>query len=165
MNGWTDEQIEMLKVLFAKGLSSSQISKEIGGGLSRSAVIGKVHRLGLAGKATPSAPVRAAAKPKPAQPSLRVIGDAVFEEAEARLPREVVPERAEAPGSATLLTLEGRMCKWPIGDPASDTFTFCGRRREEGSYCATHARVAFQPPKGGKVRAQRDLTRSLRRYL
>jgi GcrA cell cycle regulator len=74
----------------------------------------------------------------------------------------------EEPGTATVLTLGAHMCKWPIGDPASDSFTFCGRRSDrEGPYCAEHARVAYQPQqqkKGGRSGAS-ELARSLRRYI
>lgn len=162
--GWTDERVEALKKLWADGMSCTQIGRQLGG-VSRNAVIGKVHRMGLPGRETPTAPTRAKAfRIAPPRPALKVVGRTVVEEAEPRAPREIIRVLDEAPGSATLLTLESRMCKWPIGDPASDTFTFCGRRKDDGSYCAEHARIAFQPPKGGKERAQRELTRSLRRY-
>ena len=50
-----------------------------------------------------------------------------------------------------MLTLGAHMCKWPIGDPSSDDFTFCGRRAgEDGPYCVDHARIAYQPPQGKK---------------
>jgi GcrA cell cycle regulator len=71
----------------------------------------------------------------------------------------------EEPGSATVLTLGAHMCKWPIGDPASDSFTFCGRRIGEGSYCTEHARLAYQPQQKGKRTTAADLARSLRRYI
>ncbi len=88
-------------------------------------------------------------------------------------PRRIAPSQpepspvysVEEPGSATVLTLGAHMCKWPIGDPASDNFTFCGRRIGEGSYCVEHARVAYQPQqKRGRGSAQ-ELARSLRRYI
>jgi GcrA cell cycle regulator len=172
--GWTDERVERLKKLWADGLSGAQIAKELGG-TTRNGVIGKVHRLGLADRLAPSSPGKPPAKaaprqprsipsPRTAAPKLKVIHGAVFEEAEPRPAREQVAKVEEGPGLATLLTLESRMCKWPIGDPSTDAFTFCGRRKEEGSYCVEHARIAFQPHKGGKERAQRELTRSLRRY-
>ena len=68
-------------------------------------------------------------------------------------------------GSATVLTLGAHMCKWPIGDPASDSFTFCGRRIGEGSYCVEHARVAYQPKQKGKRSSAAELARSLRRDI
>src|SRR5438128_7943118 len=55
--GWTDERVELLKKLWQDGLSASQIAKQLGG-VTRNAVIGKVHRLGLSGRATPSKPQR-----------------------------------------------------------------------------------------------------------
>ncbi|MGH6991998.1 MAG: GcrA family cell cycle regulator, partial [Caulobacteraceae bacterium] len=72
----------------------------------------------------------------------------------------------EEPGSATVLTLGAHMCKWPIGDPSSDSFTFCGRRAaDEGPYCVEHARLAYQPPQTKKKTSVSELARSLRRYI
>jgi GcrA cell cycle regulator len=70
----------------------------------------------------------------------------------------------EAPGTATVLTLSANMCKWPIGDPSSDEFTFCGRGTE-GTYCSEHSRVAYQPPQNKKKSSASELARSLRRYI
>src|SRR5690242_19504857 len=120
--GWTDERVESLKRLWLDGLSASQIAKQLGG-VTRNAVIGKVHRLGLSGRATPSQPPRPVYKapraPRPASPS-------------SLAPRRMAPSLpepqpvycVEEPGSATVLTLGAHMCKWPIGDPASDNSTF-----------------------------------------
>ena len=161
--GWTEERVALLKKLWLEGLSASQIAKQLGG-VTRNAVIGKVHRLGLSGRATPSQPSRPAFKapraPRPASsPSLA--------------PRRMVPQMAEPqpvyyveePGSATVLTLGAHMCKWPIGDPSSDNFTFCGRRIGDGSYCTEHARQAYQPQQKGKRSSASELARSLRRYI
>jgi GcrA cell cycle regulator len=71
----------------------------------------------------------------------------------------------EAPGTATVLTLGAHMCKWPIGDPALDNFTFCGRRSDEGVYCYEHAQVAYQPVQTKKKSGAAELARSLRRYI
>jgi GcrA cell cycle regulator len=79
------------------------------------------------------------------------------------LPQPV--HRIEEPGSATVLTLGAHMCKWPIGDPSSDDFTFCGRRASEGPYCVEHARVAYQPAQAKKRSSANELARSLRRYI
>jgi GcrA cell cycle regulator len=58
------------------------------------------------------------------------------------------------------------MCKWPIGDPATAEFTFCGRRSgDEGPYCVEHARLAYQPPQAKKKTSATELARSLRRYI
>ena len=168
--GWTDERVDTLKKLWQDGLSASQIAKQLGG-VTRNAVIGKVHRLGLSGRAIPSKPARPVFKaPRPqraaaAAPSApRRIAEPVEAEAAAPVP---VPVRYvdEAPGSATVLTLGAHMCKWPIGDPSSDGFTFCGRRCSDGPYCTEHARVAYQPAQSKKRAGGSDLARSLRRYI
>ena len=79
----------------------------------------------------------------------------------------IQPYIAEEPGTATVLTLGAHMCKWPIGDPSTDAFSFCGRQANDGiPYCSHHARVAYQPQqkKSGKRADGGDLARSLRRY-
>ncbi len=161
--GWTEERVAILKKLWLEGLSASQIAKQLGG-VTRNAVIGKVHRLGLSGRATPSQPPRPVFKtPRaPRSPSASLA------------PRRLAPSTqepsspvlyVEEPGSATVLTLGAHMCKWPIGDPSSDNFTFCGRRINDGSYCSEHARVAYQPQQKGKRSTAAELARSLRRYI
>jgi GcrA cell cycle regulator len=165
--GWTDERVEVLKKLWLEGLSASQIAKQLGG-VTRNAVIGKVHRLGLSGRAAPSQPTRPAFRtprpPRPAAPSV------THRRAEAPRPEPRPAPRPlpyiEEPGTATVLTLGAHMCKWPIGDPASSEFTFCGRRAaDEGPYCVEHARVAYQPPQAKKKTSVNELARSLRRYI
>ena len=167
--GWTDERVESLKKLWQDGLSASQIAKQLGG-VTRNAVIGKVHRLGLSGRATPSKPARPVFKaPRPAravaQPAAprRIAEPMAREAAPAPVPVRYIDE---APGSATVLTLGAHMCKWPIGDPSSDSFTFCGKRADEGQpYCVDHARVAYQPQQAKKKSGANELARSLRRYI
>ena len=74
--------------------------------------------------------------------------------------------RPELPGTATVLTLGAHMCKWPIGDPSSRDFSFCGRRASEGVYCGEHSRVAYQPQvKKSTKDGATELARSLRRYI
>lgn len=166
---WTDERVESLKKLWQDGLSASQIAKQLGG-VTRNAVIGKVHRLGLSGRAAPSKPARPAFKaPRPQRPAAtapsaprRIAEPVVAEAAQTPAPARYVDEE---PGSATVLTLGAHMCKWPIGDPSSDGFTFCGRRASEGPYCVEHARVAYQPAQAKKRSSGSDLARSLRRYI
>ena len=171
--GWTDERVEALKKLWLEGHSASQIAKSLGG-VTRNAVIGKVHRLGLSGRAAPSQPARPVAfkTAKPVRSVAAPIAAPVMRRCEpvaVGVPLAVParPERVEAPGSATVLTLGSSMCKWPIGDPSSDAFTFCGGRATQGPYCSTHAAVAYQPQvqkKGGRTGAA-ELARSLRRYI
>ena len=170
---WTDERVTTLKKLWLDGLSASQIAKQLGG-VTRNAVIGKVHRLGLSGRAAPSQPARPAFKaPRPARPAATTMPSAprrVVAAEPAALPavaqQPSVPAfRAEEPGSATVLTLGAHMCKWPIGEPSTDGFTFCGRRSSEGPYCGEHARIAYQPQQTKKKSGPTELARSLRRYI
>ncbi len=177
---WTDERVETLKKLWQDGHSASQIAKQLGG-VTRNAVIGKVHRLGLSGRAAPSTPTRPMYKPAPrpartiSQPSHSTSHSAPSHTPPVRrepvvarpaISQPVVPY-VEEPGTATVLTLGAKMCKWPIGDPSSDSFSFCGRRSDDGTpYCVEHARVAYQPSQKTKKRETgADLSRSLRRYL
>jgi GcrA cell cycle regulator len=167
--GWTDERVELLKKLWQDGLSASQIAKQLGG-VTRNAVIGKVHRLGLSGRAAPSKPARTVFKaPRPARPAAAAPSAPrrIAEPAVANLAPQVAPVRYvdEAPGMATVLTLAAHMCKWPIGDPSLDSFTFCGRRSGEGPYCHEHSEIAYQPAQSKKKGGASDLARSLRRYI
>jgi GcrA cell cycle regulator len=166
--GWTEDRVGALTKLWLEGQSASQIAKQLGGGVTRNAVIGKVHRLGLSGRAAPSQPARATfrtARPRPAPQATQA--PSAPRRIEAVQPRPAAPSvpapMPDLPGTATVMTLGAHMCKWPIGDPSSSEFTFCGRRASEGVYCVEHARVAYQPQvrKGGS----NDLARSLRRYI
>jgi GcrA cell cycle regulator len=164
---WNDERVNTLKKLWAEGHSASQIAKQLGG-VTRNAVIGKVHRLGLSGRATPSRPVKR--PPRLARPKPRFLADGTIAAAAAApaapAPSLPVPalaiERVSAikplppllvDGTpATILTLRDTMCKWPIGDPADPKFAFCGRKADCGPYCTEHAAVAFQPARKREAR-------------
>jgi len=162
--GWTDDRVTVLKKLWLDGLSASQIAKQLGGGVTRNAVIGKVHRLGLSGRATPSKPSRPAVVRAP-RPRPMVVASAP-RRLESGPSAPVLIARVETPGSATVLTLGAHMCKWPIGDPATREFTFCGRGAGHGPYCDDHAAVAYQPPQKKTRRGEvAELARSLRRYM
>jgi GcrA cell cycle regulator len=106
---WTDERVEQLKSLWTEGLSASQIARVLGG-VTRNAVIGKVHRLGLAGRASPSRSERPRLPLTP-KVSMRV-----------HAPEPPVVEEdpviLDDGNFATVLTINDRMCRWPIGDPA-----------------------------------------------
>lgn len=161
--GWTDDRVELLKKLWADGLSASQIANRLGG-VTRNAVIGKVHRLGLAGRATtsrsrtPRPRNRVSHLPlRPTRVQYRTNGNAalkpVFVPVEQPtvaltiVPAVVVQEQV-APSvlRVGLLDLRENMCRWPIGDPQDDGFHFCGCVKAPGiSYCDNHARQAFQP--------------------
>ncbi len=154
---WTEERVELLKKLWADGLSASQIAGELGG-ITRNAVIGKVHRLGLSGRGKTTNQQPKARKPRttqssrPSQP--RSIGNTALKVDYAPAPKPIAAPRP-APVEeliipveerATILTLTEQSCKWPIGDPSSSDFYFCGRHSDPGiPYCEHHARVAYQP--------------------
>jgi len=164
--GWTEERVAELKKLWAEGHSASQIAKRLGS-VTRNAVIGKVHRLGLSGRATPSRPVKRPprlARPKPQQmprPALSR-GGAALAVREAAPPAmlaepeaNIEPQRLPNGDMVTVLTVKDTMCKWPIGDPADTAFGFCGRASCDGSpYCTEHGRVAFQPAKKRERRSR-----------
>ncbi len=153
--GWNDERVELLKKLWAEGLSASQIAQRLGG-VTRNAVIGKVHRLGLSGRATPSRPQRRSTKPAAARPARTTPAIAAARSAPPP-PAPVEPARLPNGEYATVLTLGSRICRWPIGDPDDADFRFCGRAAEPGSpYCEAHARLAYQPQKKRVRRAASD---------
>ncbi len=169
---WTDERVEKLKKLWSEGLSASQIAAQLGG-VSRNAVIGKVHRLNLPGRAkaggTQSAsrpkrpaaaaaprPATFAARPAVARPAARPVGNAIAKEemdADFGAQRDQLPVPANANGVVVpmsrkleLTQLTERTCKWPIGDPLNDDFHFCGNESPDNSpYCTYHQRLAYQP--------------------
>jgi GcrA cell cycle regulator len=164
---WTDERVEELKKLWSEGLSASQIAKQLGG-VTRNAVIGKVHRLGLSGRATPSRPAR-----RPAKPSRPRTTTAVAEPGRAvptAVPSAPVEPAVLPSGEfATVLTLKDSMCKWPIGDPAQSSFRFCGRKTSAShAYCDAHANMAYQPSqkrrRSGEAAAALNAITATRRY-
>ncbi len=139
---WNDARVDLLTKLWRDGLSASQIAKQLGG-VTRNAVIGKVHRLGLAGRPHPPKASRGGGRVRRPRASPR---SAVRSAAPPASPRPSPRMRIDdGPGLASPLTLGPRMCKWPIGDPASESFSFCGRSVEAGPYCCAHAAVAYRP--------------------
>ena len=156
---WTDERVERLTKLWADGLSASQIAAELGG-VSRNAVIGKVRRLNLPGRAKSGgssssrskrvasgrgsygacsgAPCTAGATALKQD----VIADAIAEVDTRPIKDVVVPISRRLP----LTELTEKTCKWPVGDPLQEDFCFCGVYCDESApYCTYHARLAFQP--------------------
>ncbi len=199
---WTDERIERLKTMWTQGSTASQIAEELGG-VSRNAVIGKAHRLGLESRPSPvkageekekkpkPAPAPKAAKPtpapakaapvtaEPAEPSeprqasapaappppkqtegttiqYRSVGPGGFirqgpGDTQAPIPpappRRLVPAKpsAEVADKASLLDLNDRVCRWPMGHPGEPDFHFCGKPSNPGyPYCVDHCGVAYQ---------------------
>jgi GcrA cell cycle regulator len=155
---WTDERVELLKKLWSDGLSASQIAGELGG-ITRNAVIGKVHRLGLSGRAkAPSSSAPRQRKARPPSHMLRMARPAT--RGNTALARhalavyELDPEPEQQPieniipigQRCSLLELTDATCRWPIGDPGTSEFFFCGGKPiGELPYCAYHARLAYQP--------------------
>ncbi len=167
---WTDERVELLKKLWMEGLSASQIANELGDGVTRNAVIGKVHRLKLSARAKPAS---TAPRPRsPSRPSVRrsspsagggsagikrramssapVLGATALKTNED-FDVELEPELAEVhelfipeAERLSLLELNEHTCKWPIGDPLNSDFHFCGRpSKDDNPYCEFHARRAY----------------------
>lgn len=173
--GWTDERVELLKKLWLEGLSASQIASELGDGVTRNAVIGKVHRLKLSGRTKPAATAprvrtapRSASTPRrPATPSVHrapahqggvkrsMVSAPMVGATALKISEEIVVEAYVAPQPeaeifipemerVNLLQLNEHTCKWPIGDPLSKDFYFCGRHSDEGKpYCDFHSRRAY----------------------
>ena len=196
---WTDERIDRLKELWTQGMTASQIADELGG-VSRNAVIGKAHRLGLQSRPSPvkanegpgeiapspfepEAPAPAEARadfdepeaeaeetdseavaqpaapapaPAPPQPQIRSIGPGGFVrqapgEQQSPIPpappRRLVPAKPspEIADKTSLLDLNEKICKWPIGHPGEPDFHFCGKQANPGfPYCVEHCGVAYQ---------------------
>ena len=196
---WTEERIERLKKMWHDGATASQIADELGG-VSRNAVIGKAHRLGLEQRPSPvkpgdekeaKKPAPAAAAPKapapakagaearaaPAAPAAasqstpaapappraggpelqyRSIGPGGFVrqgpgDQQAPIPpappRRLVPAKPspEVADKTSLLDLNDRICKWPMGHPGEPDFHFCGEPANPGfPYCVAHCGVAYQ---------------------
>ena len=192
---WTDERIEQLRQMWQAGHTASQIAETLGG-VSRNAVIGKAHRLGLQSRPSPVKPGEAeaepvekppvAAKPAPAptpapapieprpaapasatsaaqppsppqdMPIVRSIGPGGFQrqnphEQQSPIPpappRRLVPAKPspEIADKTSLLDLNDRICKWPLGHPGEPDFHFCGNPVNPGfPYCLEHCSVAYQ---------------------
>jgi GcrA cell cycle regulator len=156
---WTDERVELLRQLWLDGKSASQISAQLGHGVTRNAVIGKVHRLGLAGRAkapsSAAAPRAASAPrmpPRPASSSARTAvrgATALALAAEPTLDTRPVYQEDDVvvPMSlrVTIIDLKEAMCRWPLGDPTSSEFRYCGSPAASGPYCTHHGKLAYQP--------------------
>jgi GcrA cell cycle regulator len=136
---WNEERTATLRKLWLEGMSASQVARQLGG-VSRSAVIGKVHRLGITVRDIPTRQRTSVRTTVRAQPRARVVRDAAPVRPALRL-----IEIAEMAPTANILGLETHSCRWPIGNPDSHDFGFCGREKTaRGSYCDEHARGAFR---------------------
>ncbi|PSH68425.1 GcrA cell cycle regulator [Phyllobacterium brassicacearum] len=163
---WTDERVEQLKKLWADGLSASQIAAQLGG-VSRNAVIGKVHRLKLSGRGKTTSTQTRSKKVNTgvsgsqrsggsAHMTSRVVNRSVGATAlQTEYSTDLVPHTITktvtdvvVPISRRLelVQLSERTCKWPVGDPLQPDFNFCGNDvGESGPYCTYHSRLAYQP--------------------
>ncbi len=154
---WSDERVELLKKLWIDGLSASQIAKQLGG-VTRNAVIGKVHRLGLAGRATPSRPVKRIVRTRPVLVAENPVEAKPSEKPKAKqfqpsepvetISIEEIASNARAHDGELIgvLDLGANMCKWPIGDPTDPDFGFCGAKSHGNwPYCEHHGMIAYQP--------------------
>ena len=165
---WTEDRVALLSRLWGEGLSASQIATQLSHGVTRNAVIGKVHRLNLAGRAASQRGKQAQVESKklaarePSPPQRPVVpamtqaaGNTVLKPI-ARVEPAARPSPAPEPlrlintpekiGRISILQLSEKTCKWPIGDPGHDDFCFCGHKpRDSAPYCEYHARIAYQP--------------------
>jgi GcrA cell cycle regulator len=159
---WTDERVDMLRKLWAEGLSASVIAAQLGS-VTRNAVIGKVHRLKLSSRGRPASAApkpkkqpapqrsasRAASVARHVTTSIGATALAAQFEAEPVARYQFRPvETVVVPISRRLklVQLSDRTCKWPNGDPLTEDFSFCGNdSAESGPYCTYHSRLAFQP--------------------
>ena len=201
---WTDDRIDTLRTMWEKGMTASQIAEALGD-VSRNAVIGKAHRLGLQSRPSPvkpnddsaaaaapaPAPIKKAAPPvveaprpapapapaaapvpaapitttistaapvqdTPPQPILRSVGPGGFVrqapgEQQPPIapapPRRLVPAKPspEIADKTSLLDLNDKICKWPLGHPGEPDFHFCGEKVNPGfPYCVAHCGHAYQ---------------------
>ena len=197
---WTSDRVQLLTILWQKGNSASQIATELGEGVSRNAVIGKIHRLGLSQRSegnndkynirnsrrtSNKSPLGETISPdisdhtslntkiekKKGRKKLERTSNKSLKDPEnsnknekisdsqltkspeyigtAELDKKALADMIELEKRAkklNLMELTERTCKWPIGDPATDKFWFCGHQAENGKpYCSTHVAIAFQP--------------------
>jgi GcrA cell cycle regulator len=144
-NTWTAERIEQLRHHVVTGLTCSEIAAEIG--VSRNAVIGKIHRLGLstgrpAGAPAQSCPPRAS---RPRAPSQRRLLQLVCLQTPDGGAPIALGARVESVHPCALTELAERTCRWPLGDPMSANFAYCGNEAFNGfTYCVGHARMAYR---------------------
>ena len=195
---WTEERVKKLTLLWKSGNSASKIAVELGEGVSRNAVIGKIHRLGLSERGSGLSPKRTKkssedqsdniltadkspidlkldpnleksakrkGKKRGIKPSIKKlnnnentsdgiskINDNLLSESgelESEVDQATLANMRKIEKNAkklSLLELTEKTCKWPIGDPATSEFWFCGHPSEQGKpYCEAHVSIAFQP--------------------
>lgn len=118
MSAWTEDRINQLKGLWPEGRSAETIARELGGGLTRDAVLGKVARLGLSRHSSGARP-----------------GSQPRDRSGLQLPLD---------GMATILSVNRLQCRWPYGEPGTVDFSLCGRPPVRGAFCAAHSALAYR---------------------
>jgi GcrA cell cycle regulator len=142
---WTDEQIELLKQLWALGLPASEIGSRLGG-FTRNAVLGKVHRLGLDLRKPP--PLHSHRRPRQKRKDTVLVFKRPIEPETAPAKPVAMPSSKPNMRRLQVWQLEERMCRWPVGDPRRHGFFFCGADAREGEiYCPHHMGRAFSKGK------------------
>lgn len=151
MTVWTNERVELLTKLWAEGMSSSNIRDEIGAS-SRNSVIGKAKRLGLAGRVQASSQPKNPRKPRPKPGPIALNGHVGYASTKtSSIVPSLPPERTEDKDipmdqRCTIMDLGEGICRWPVGEPGTPEFFFCGGKTLEGLvYCGYHARIAYKP--------------------
>ena len=141
---WTPERIVLLKNGINAGLSCGQIAREIG--VSRNAVIGKVNRLGLSRfNGVAAGPLAQAGARKNARSKI-VTQHRILRALWAKPQLAGVEAPSDSANRCTLFELQQWHCRWPLGDPGSEDFGFCGSKPLDGlPYCPAHARIAYRP--------------------
>ena len=146
---WTEDRILRLTALWLEGRSAAAIAREFGRGVSRCAVLGKVHRLGLARgpevrRARTAAPPRA----KPPRDAIDALPPAARSPAAVKVRSKGGTSAAlgAAPPAptATILSVRSGQCRWPYGSSGEASFGLCGRPVTRGAFCAAHAAVGYQ---------------------
>lgn len=162
MEKWTEERVALLTKLWCQDrLSASQCAERLGGGVTRNAVLSKIHRHGIADRSgsrsqsvrkprvkTRSPPVASAPRPDSNAAFRKLLNaDAASGRLASQYEEIVIPLNERK----TIQTLAECNCRWPIGDPQHADFHFCGKDKVAGlPYCEFHARRAYQPPSAAK---------------
>ena len=182
---WTDDRIELLKARWSQGASARQISEEFGCGMTRNAVLGKLHRLGIARGSRHAVAGRKASaaerarrsdsgllRPPPApdmgglRPRQQRSVPAWVRDAKPYIDDPLLDVAVPTSQRRSFLELDNRTCRWPIGDPGKPDLQFCGAEPREGKpYCAPHCARAYRPrvenaPGGSNKPAHRFISKT-----
>ncbi len=147
---WTYERVEKLKQLWEEGLTASRIAAELGE-VTRNAVIGKAHRLGLSGRMTS----------KKSNGGVSIIRKKRVNISQNQKVINIAPVINEPMNPTDFENIKDGLCRWPLGEPEEIDFKFCGRNTQEGFvYCQSHYKQAYQPL--SKVRERRKAKKKFR---